>query len=99
MTSSAPSPLPSPAPLLALPSAAPPDVPSATPAQVLSKVAKDFGLTLAQLRGRGTTKWVVRARVEASFQLRALGLSLSEVGLQLDRDHTTILYLLRKRPS
>jgi chromosomal replication initiation ATPase DnaA len=56
-----------------------------------------FGLTRMDMLGAGRSALHVGARTYASVRLRTeLGLSLILIGRLLNRDHTSILNLLRK---
>jgi hypothetical protein len=64
---------------------------------VIKRVARDFGLTLADLRAHDRSPRMVRIRWEAA---RAAGeetdASLPQIGRILYRDHTTVLHGLRQ---
>jgi chromosomal replication initiator protein len=60
-------------------------------------VAAHFGLTRAQLRGMSRARAVARPRQVAMFLAREItGLSLPRIGQQFTRDHTTVLYAVRR---
>lgn len=64
---------------------------------VVARVAARYGLTAADLLGRDRRDHVARARWHAWYQLRCqFGSSLNQIGRLFDRDHTTILYGLRR---
>jgi len=66
------------------------------PNEVLQTVAKCRRLTVDDLRGPSRRAYIVRARWEAMRMLRDRGLSLSAIGIILNRDHTTVLHALRR---
>ncbi len=53
------------------------------------------GVTLEQMRGRGKTRGLVEVRRIVAAYLRRRGCSLPEIGRVLNRDHTSVLHLLR----
>jgi chromosomal replication initiation ATPase DnaA len=56
------------------------------------------GVTVDQMRGRGKGRERVAVRRIVAAYLRRQGCSLPEIGRVLDRDHTTVLNLLRTPP-
>ena len=62
---------------------------------VLAVVCAQHGLTKADLIGRSRCLPINRARQEAYYELRAIGLSLPRIGQILHRDHTTIMSGIR----
>lgn len=78
---------PPPAIVAALPAVRP-------PREVLDETCRTYGVTLEALVGPGRSRWLTKARTAASLELRALGLSLADIGGILNRHHTSILYLL-----
>lgn len=76
-----------------------PIVPPSTPIgprQLVRGIAERHGLTIDDLTGQSTAKRVVPARWEAMTALRNRGWSLTQIGNYLHRDHTTVLYGLRR---
>lgn len=67
------------------------------PADALSAVALKYGVTVAAIKGPARSKWISTARKAVCLRLRELGLSVTEIGLMLDRNHTTICYLTDSR--
>jgi chromosomal replication initiation ATPase DnaA len=61
----------------------------------LEEIAGAAGTTLAELRGPSTRRALVEIRRIAARYLRERGCSLPEIGAALNRDHTSILHLLR----
>jgi len=57
------------------------------------------GVTVEQMRGRGKGPRVVEVRRIVAAYLRRRGCSLPEIGRVLNRDHTSVLYLLRAPAS
>jgi chromosomal replication initiator protein len=62
--------------------------------QILESVARKHGLTLDDLHSPSRKRTLVAARREAATELRTKGLSLTEIGRLMNRDHTTIMNLL-----
>jgi|SRR5579863_3208730 len=64
---------------------------------VESAVCARFGLKLEQLQSLNRARQVARPRQIAMFLAREMtGLSLPRIGRHFCRDHTTILYAVRK---
>lgn len=59
--------------------------------QYIREAAQRHGVEPAAVHGRNRHKRVCHARFEVMRRLRADGLSASEIGRALNRDHTTIL--------
>jgi hypothetical protein len=53
------------------------------------------GVTVEQVRGRGKGRELVEVRRIVAACLRRRGCSLPEIGRVLNRDHTSVLYMLR----
>lgn len=66
--------------------------------QITAAVAKHFGLTMGQLRGKSRQQTTAEARSVAMHLCRELtDLTLAEIGRQFgNRDHTTVLHACRK---
>jgi chromosomal replication initiator protein len=72
-----------------------PETPRArmTPVGVVAAVAEHFGVTVEALRARRRDKEIVWPRQVAMYLLREVaGISLSDAGAHLGRDHTTVLH-------
>jgi chromosomal replication initiator protein len=68
-----------------------------TAAMVMTSTAAHFGLTVTELRGPGRSSSVALARQIAMYLSRELTeLSLPKIGLEFDRDHTTVMHAYRK---
>lgn len=64
---------------------------------VIKRVARDFGVTLADLRAHDRSPRMVRIRWEAARAAREeTDASLPQIGRILYRDHTTVLHGLRQ---
>lgn len=64
---------------------------------VLRVTARTGGVSVERLLGRNTTPSMVRLRVAAAVIMRTrLGMSLPEIGVVLDRDHSTVVHFFRK---
>lgn len=68
---------------------------------VLARVCADLGVTEVQLRSRRRDRQLTALRCEAARRMRAVGLSTPAIGAALDRDHTTVLWMLgrARRPA
>jgi hypothetical protein len=65
--------------------------------RILREVADGYGLEVADLRASYTTGcWETAAIRDAASRLRDLGMSLPAIGRLLDRDHSTVIYHLKR---
>lgn len=65
--------------------------------RILSRICDRYEITLEELKGQGRTKTIAGARKEAYVELRALGLSLEDVAVILNRrSHSTVLRGVRR---
>ena len=62
----------------------------------VARAADLYGVDAAVIFSRERTKYIAKARHEAMHQLSELGLSSVEIGKFLNRDHSTVLYALKK---
>jgi chromosomal replication initiator protein len=68
-----------------------------TPALVISQVCKYYSIEENVLRGTLKKKNVAEARQVAMYLIRTLtNLSLPDIGKEFGRDHTTVLYAIRR---
>lgn len=68
-----------------------------TPSLIISQVCKFYSMDEAVIRGTLKSKGVTEARQIACYLVRKLtNLSLPDIGKEFNRDHTTILYAIRK---
>ena len=68
-----------------------------TPSLIISQVCKFYSIDEAVLRGSLKNKGTAEARQIAIYLIRKLtNLSLPDIGKEFGRDHSTILYALRK---
>lgn len=66
--------------------------------KVLSQIADQWGMSAEDVCGMKRTRHYVACRVEIARILRdKLNLSLLEIAHVMNRDHTSILHLLRKQ--
>lgn len=63
---------------------------------IIAQVAAERRLTRADLTGPSKLRYICEARWEAMRRLRERGVSKSTIGRLLNRDHTTVIYGLRK---
>lgn len=64
---------------------------------IVAGVARKHGLSVAELKSSGRASHLVRARKDAAIALRAQELSYPTIGRALDRDHTSIMALVKGR--
>jgi chromosomal replication initiator protein len=68
-----------------------------TPSLIISQVCKFYSIDEAVLRGTLKNKGTAEARQIAIYLIRKLtNLSLPDIGKEFGRDHSTILYAIRK---
>ena len=68
-----------------------------TPNLIISQVCKFYSVDEAVLRGTQKTKNIAEARQTAMYLIRKLtNLSLPDIGKEFGKDHSTILYSIRK---
>ncbi len=68
-----------------------------TPSLIISQVCKFYSIEESVLRGTLKNKGTAEARQVAVYLIRKLtNLSLPDIGAEFSRDHTTILYAIRK---
>ena len=68
-----------------------------TPSLIISQVSKFYSIDEAVLRGTQKNKGTAEARQIAMYLIRKLtNLSLPDIGKEFARDHTTVLYAIRK---
>lgn len=68
-----------------------------TALEIMKEVAERFGITIDDLRSRSRMARLVDARAVTAFILtRHLGLSTTEAGRMMHRDHGTIIHYVSK---
>ena len=68
-----------------------------TPSLIISQVCKFYSVDEAVLRGTLKNKGTTEARQMAMYLIRKLtNLSLPDIGKEFNRDHSTVLYAIRK---
>lgn len=68
-----------------------------TPSLIISQVCKFYSIDEVVLRGTQKNKGTAEARQIAMYLIRKLtNLSLPDIGKEFDRDHSTVLYAIRK---
>ena len=68
-----------------------------TPSLIISQVCKFYSIDEAVIRGTQKNKGTAEARQVAMYLIRKLtNLSLPDIGKEFDRDHSTVLYAVRK---
>lgn len=71
--------------------------PATTAPAIIRSTCQLFDITEAELKGAGRTRGLIEARFHAVMRMRKeLGLSTPSIGRLLNRDHTSIINLLRK---
>lgn len=64
---------------------------------VLREVADEHGIGIARLMGRERVRPISRARQQAMLRLaEELDMSVAEIARLFDRDHTTVIYALKR---
>lgn len=66
------------------------------PHEVLPQIADFYDLSADDIRGPSRLPHIVRARWHVGLVLRDRGLSLSAIGLMVNRHHTAVLHGLRR---
>jgi chromosomal replication initiator protein len=68
-----------------------------TPSLIISQVCKFYSVEESVLRGSQKTKGIAEARQVAMYLIRKLtNLSLPDIGKEFAKDHTTVMYNIRK---
>ena len=68
-----------------------------TPSLIISQVCKFYSVDEVVLRGSQKSKGIAEARQVAMYMIRKLtNLSLPDIGKEFGKDHTTVLYNIRK---
>ena len=68
-----------------------------TPALILDQVCKLYGVEASVLRGSQKSKGIAEARQISMYLIRKLtNLSLPDIGKEFGKDHSTVLYNIRK---
>ena len=70
------------------------EMPSARIDRIMSEVAEAHYTTVAAIRGPARDRDAVDARRYVCLALRAEGLSSTQIGAKINRDHTSVLNLL-----
>ena len=71
-----------------------------TPSLIISQVCKFYSVDEATLRGNQKSKGIAEARQVAMYLIRKLtNLSLPDIGKEFGKDHSTVLYNIRKVES
>jgi chromosomal replication initiator protein len=61
--------------------------------RILEAVGDRYGVTIAQIRGQGRRRDIVKARHMSIGMIRMItGMSFEQIGLVVDRDHTSASY-------
>ena len=72
--------------------------------QTIADVSREYGVSAEHIAGRSQTRVIVYARWQVWKRLYDSGMSLSEIGREMNFDHTTIMHALQRigftpRPS
>lgn len=70
------------------------EMPSERIDRIIFEVAEAHYTTVAAIRGPARDRDTVDARRDVCFALRAEGLSSTQIGAKINRDHTSVLNLL-----
>ena len=64
---------------------------------LISKVENEFNITLEEMRDKTRYRGIVVPRQILCYVLKKrAGLTLSRIGLKVDRDHTTVIYSINQ---
>ena len=64
--------------------------------RIAAEVAAKYGVTVAQLKGRGMARWISQPRQEAMARMRAeTRASTTKIGQFFGRDHSTVIHACR----
>ncbi len=61
---------------------------------IIKRVAAERYISVEAIRGKSRDRYVYQARQDIAKELYDLGLSTTQIGKYLNRDHTTILYMM-----
>lgn len=64
--------------------------------EVATRLAEETGIPAQVILGRSRYRAVVKARHQVMVELWRQGMSTTEIGSVLDRDHTTVMHGLQK---
>jgi len=67
-----------------------------TPAEMLAAFCEEHGVRPTALRG-GRHRWLVDLRTRCAARMRKEGHSYPDIGAALNRDHSSVMYMLRDR--
>lgn len=80
-----------------LPIVEPTAIPGATPHQYLRARCQQIGITMEQLMGGDRHRWLAKVRQVLIWEIwRLYSMSMPKLGRMFGRDHTTIIYSVRK---
>lgn len=83
--------------LKSLPIVEPTAIPGATPHQYLRARCQQIGITMEQVMGSDRHRWLAKVRQILIWELwRLYAMSMPKLGRMFGRDHTTIIYSVRK---
>lgn len=68
------------------------------PINIIASIEEQHGFPEGELRSEKVSRYLSGARREAILSLRALGLSWSEIGRHLNRDHSSVIKLVSGKP-
>jgi chromosomal replication initiation ATPase DnaA len=64
--------------------------------QIIMECAREHGVSIKDVIGSARFKSATAARWKACRRLRDKGLSYAQIGMKLNRDHTTVMYAIRR---
>ena len=83
--------------VLAIRQAPPADIPISDAHRIMREVCEKHGLTKAELLSARRDVTIVAARQEAMYRMsKETSMSMPAIGMRLGRDHTTVIYGVRK---
>ena len=70
-----------------------------SPHDLIAATCSRFSITCEMLRSPTRSKWLTQARRHVATTLLDQGMGLKDVGRLIGRDHTTVMYLVGRRPT
>jgi chromosomal replication initiator protein len=63
---------------------------------IISGVARHYGVTVGEMRGRRRFRRVAEPRHVTAWLLRKHGMTIKDISEELSRDHSTIVYAVKR---
>ena len=68
-----------------------------TPGEILVRFCAEFHIRRQILRSNGRNRWLVDLRTRCALRMRKEGHSYHDIGIALNRDHASVIHMLRDR--